>query len=89
MPAWIATGHAAVRSTTGNPGLSSARYPALAAVSEELRPLAVALTRQMLYNDTPNHPRLRGLRTRTSEAVDEIIAQAAPTSSRTWPAHRR
>ncbi|MCX4817563.1 cytochrome P450 [Streptomyces sp. NBC_01239] len=92
MCAWIATGYAVVSSATGNPGLSSVRYPDLDAVSEELRPPAQVLSRQMLYNDAPDHPRLRGLiskafaprsvetlRARISEAVDEIIAQAAPT----------
>ncbi|MFJ2885049.1 cytochrome P450 [Streptomyces sp. NPDC087305] len=92
LSAWIATGHAVVSSATGNPGLSSVRYPDLDAVSEELRPLAAVLSRQMLYNDAPDHSRLRGLiskafspravetlRARISAAVDEIIAQAAPT----------
>ncbi|WP_328685287.1 hypothetical protein [Streptomyces sp. NBC_00343] len=37
LSAWIATGHGVVSSATGNPGLSSARYPDIAAVSEELR----------------------------------------------------
>ena len=81
-----------VSRATGNPGLSSVRYPDLDAVSEELRPLAAVLSRQLLYNDAPDHPRLRGLiskafspraveplRARISAAVDEIIAQAAPT----------
>jgi cytochrome P450 len=81
-----------VSSATGNPGLSSVRYPDLDAVSEELRPLARVLSRQMLYNDAPDHSRLRGLiskafspravetlRARILEAVDRIIDEAAPT----------
>jgi cytochrome P450 len=92
LSAWIATGHAVVSSATGNPGLSSVRYPDLEAVSEELRPLARVLSRQMLYSDAPDHARLRGLiskafspravealRARILEAVDRIIAEAAPT----------
>ncbi|GAA3873787.1 cytochrome P450 [Streptomyces lacrimifluminis] len=90
--AWIATGHAVVSSAAGHPGLSSVRYPDIEAVPEELRPLARVLSRQMLYNDAPDHPRLRALiskafapravaalRARIVEAVDLIIARAAPT----------
>nr|WSY56732.1 cytochrome P450 [Streptomyces sp. NBC_00886] len=90
--AWIATGHAVVSSATGNPGLSSVRYPDIEAVPEELRPLARVLSRQMLYSDAPDHSRLRGLiskaftpravealRDRIFEAVDRIISRAAPT----------
>lgn len=92
LSAWIATGHGVVSSATGNPGLSSVRYRDLDAVSEELRPLARVLSRQMLYNDAPDHSRLRGLiskafspravetlRARILEAVDRIIDEAAPT----------
>ncbi|MFG2780257.1 cytochrome P450 [Streptomyces prunicolor] len=92
LSAWIATGHGVVSSATGNPGLSSVRYPDLDAVSEELRPLARVLSRQMLYNDAPDHSRLRGLiskafspravetlRARILESVDRIIDEAAPT----------
>lgn len=90
--AWIATGHAVVSSAASHPGLSSVRYPDIEAVSEELRPLARVLSRQMLYNDAPEHPRLRALiskaftpravaalRARIFEAVDRIITAAAPT----------
>lgn len=90
--AWIATGHAVVSSAAGHPGLSSVRYPDIEAVPEELRPLARVLSRQMLYNDVPDHPRLRALiskafapravaklRARIVEAVDGIITRAAPT----------
>ncbi|MFI6464078.1 cytochrome P450 [Streptomyces sp. NPDC050538] len=92
LGAWIALGHGVVSSATGNPALSSVRYPDIEAVSEELRPLARVLSRQMLYNDAPDHSRLRGLiskafspravetlRARISEAVDRIIDEAAPT----------
>ncbi|MEV6174306.1 cytochrome P450 [Streptomyces sp. NPDC051954] len=92
LGSWIATGYAVVSSATGDPGLSSVRYPDLEAVSEELRPLARVLSRQMLYNDAPDHPRLRSLiskafapravatlRGRIEEAVDRIITHAAPT----------
>jgi cytochrome P450 len=92
LNAWIATGHAVVSSAAGNPGLSSVRYPDIEAVPEELRPLARVLSRQMLYSDAPDHPRLRALmsraftprsvatlRARIVEAVDRIITQAAPT----------
>ncbi|GAA0310585.1 cytochrome P450 [Streptomyces turgidiscabies] len=90
--AWIATGHAVVSSAANHPGLSSVRYPDIEAVPEELRPLAQALSRQMLYNDAPDHPRLRALiskafapravaalRARIVDAVDGIISRAAPT----------
>jgi cytochrome P450 len=90
--AWIATGHAVVSSAAGHPGLSSVRYPDIEAVPEELQPLARVLSRQMLYNDVPDHPRLRALiskafapravaklRARIVEAVDGIITRAAPT----------
>lgn len=92
LDAWIATGHAVVSSAAGDPRLSSVRYPDIAAVSEELRPLALVLSRQMLYSDAPDHPRLRALisraftpravatlRARIVEAVDRIITRAAPT----------
>jgi len=90
--AWIATGHAVVSSAANAPGLSSVRYPDIEAVPEELRPLARVLSRQMLYNDAPDHARLRALigkaftaravaalRARIVEAVDRITADAAPT----------
>ena len=90
--AWIATGHAVVSSAANAPGLSSVRYPDIEAVPEELRPLARVLSRQMLYNDAPDHARLRALigkaftaravaalRARIDEAVDRIISAAAPT----------
>ncbi|MGC9539604.1 cytochrome P450 [Streptomyces sp. UG1] len=92
LDAWVATGHAVVSDAAGNPGLSSVRYPDIAAVSEELRPLARVLSRQMLYNDAPDHARLRALisraftaravatlRARIAEAVDRIITHTAPT----------
>ncbi|MEU5322699.1 cytochrome P450 [Streptomyces sp. NPDC021056] len=92
LRAWVATGHAVVSKAAGDPGLSSVRYPDIEAVPEELRPLARVLSRQMLYNDAPDHPRLRALiskafspravqtlRGRIVEAVDRIIAHAAPT----------
>ncbi|MBT2676735.1 cytochrome P450 [Streptomyces sp. ISL-14] len=92
LGAWVATGHAVVSSAAGDPRLSSVRYPDIAAVSEELRPLAQILSQQMLYSDAPDHPRLRALisrafapravatlRTRIVEAVDRIITHAAPT----------
>ncbi|NNN33286.1 cytochrome P450 [Streptomyces sp. S3(2020)] len=92
LRAWVATGHAVVSKAAGDPGLSSVRYPDIEDVSEELRPLATVLSRQMLYNDAPDHPRLRSLiskaftpravetlRGRIVEAVDRIIAEAAPT----------
>ncbi|MGW9597038.1 cytochrome P450 [Streptomyces chartreusis] len=68
------------------------RYPDIEAVSEELRPLARVLSRQMLYSDAPDHARLRSLlsraftpravatlRDRVSDAVDQIITRVAPT----------
>lgn len=92
LDAWVATGHAVVSSAAGDPRLSSVRYPDIAAVSEELRPLARVLSRQMLYSDAPDHPRLRALISRAFtpravaalrpwivEAVDRIITRAAPT----------
>lgn len=92
LRAWVATGHAVVSKAAGDPGLSSVRYPDIEDVPEELRPLARVLSRQMLYNDAPDHPRLRALiskaftpravqtlRGRIVEAVDRIITQAAPT----------
>lgn len=92
LGSWVATGHAVVSKAAGDPGLSSVRYPDIEAVSEELRPLARVLSRQMLYSDAPDHPRLRGLiskaftpravgtlRARILEAVDRIITEAAPT----------
>ncbi|MCT9079551.1 cytochrome P450 [Streptomyces fulvoviolaceus] len=92
LRAWVATGHAVVSKAAGDPGLSSVRYPDIEAVSEELRPLARVLSRQMLYSDAPDHSRLRALiskaftpravetlRARIFEAVDRIIAHAAPT----------
>ncbi|WP_405905981.1 MULTISPECIES: cytochrome P450 [unclassified Streptomyces] len=92
LRAWVATGHAVVSKAAGDPGLSSVRYPDIEAVSEELRPLARVLSRQMLYSDAPDHARLRALisraltpravqtlRARIFEAVDRIITHAAPT----------
>ena len=92
LGAWIATGHAVVGKAAADPGLSSVRYPDIEAVSEELRPLARVLSRQMLYNDAPDHSRLRALvsraftprsvetlRARIFEAVDRIVSHAAPT----------
>ncbi|MEV7077931.1 cytochrome P450 [Streptomyces sp. NPDC093516] len=90
--AWVATGHAVVSSTAGDPRFSSVRYPDIEAVSEELRPLARVLSRQMLYSDAPDHARLRtllsraftpravaALRERVSDAVDLIISRVALT----------
>ncbi|MDH6580457.1 cytochrome P450 [Kitasatospora sp. MAP5-34] len=92
LDAWIATSHAVVSSAASDPRLSSVRYPDIEAVSEELRPLARVMSRQMLYSDAPDHSRLRAplskafnpravamLRARISEAVDQIITKAAPT----------
>lgn len=92
LDAWVATSHAVVSSAAGDPRLSSVRYPDIDAVSEELRPLARVLSRQMVYNDAPDHSRLRTLisraftpravvklRDRISEAVEQIITRAAPT----------
>ncbi|MFI2352433.1 cytochrome P450 [Streptomyces sp. NPDC019443] len=92
LDAWVATSHAVVSRAAGDPRLSSVRYPDIEAVSEELRPLARVLSRQMVYSDAPAHSRLRALisraftpravamlRDRISGAVDQIIAQAAPT----------
>ncbi|PSM44615.1 cytochrome P450 [Streptomyces dioscori] len=91
LRAWVATGHAVVSKAAGDPGLSSVRYPDIEDVPEELRPLARVLSRQMLYNDAPDHPRLRALiskafapravqtlRGRIVEAVDRIITGAVP-----------
>ncbi|MCZ7456274.1 cytochrome P450 [Streptomyces sp. WMMC940] len=92
LDAWVATGHAVVSSAAGDPRLSSVRYPDIEAVSEELRPLARVLSRQMLYSDAPDHSRLRALlskaftpravavlREKISGAVEQIITHAAPT----------
>ncbi|MFF3327833.1 cytochrome P450 [Streptomyces sp. NPDC002889] len=92
LDAWIATGHAVVSRAAADPRLSSVRYPDIEAVSEELRPLARVLSRQMLYSDAPDHSRLRALlsraftprsaaklRDRISGAVEQIITRAAPT----------
>ncbi|WP_367318181.1 cytochrome P450 [Streptomyces sp. HUAS ZL42] len=92
LDAWVATGHAVVSNAAGDTRLSSVRYPDIDAVSEELRPLARTLSRQMLYSDAPDHSRLRALlsraftsravvklRSRISEAVGQIITRAAPT----------
>ncbi|MFI6284480.1 cytochrome P450 [Streptomyces sp. NPDC051018] len=91
LNAWIATSHAVVSSTASDPRFSSVRYPDIEAVSEELRPLARVLSRQMLYSDAPDHARLRALlsraftpravaalRGRISDAVDRIITRAEP-----------
>ncbi|MCP2314000.1 cytochrome P450 [Kitasatospora paracochleata] len=92
LDAWVATSYAVVSSTASDPRFSSVRYPDIEAVSEELRPLAQVLSRQMLYNDAPDHARLRSLlskaftpravamlRDRISDAVDQIITPAAMT----------
>ncbi|MDX2820006.1 cytochrome P450 [Streptomyces ipomoeae] len=92
LGAWVATGHAVVSSAAGDPRLSSVRYPDIEAVPEELRPLARVLSRQMLYSDAPDHPRLRALisraftpravatlHARITEATGRIISHAAPT----------
>ncbi|MFE1437311.1 cytochrome P450 [Streptomyces sp. NPDC058739] len=92
LGAWIGTSHAVVSTAAADPRLSSVRYPDISAVSEELRPLAEVLSRQMLYSDAPEHPRLRvlfskaftpravaTLRARIAEAVERLIARAAPT----------
>ncbi|MEV1078756.1 cytochrome P450 [Streptomyces sp. NPDC050211] len=92
LDAWIATSHEVVSSTAGDPRFSSVRYPDIEAVSEELRPLARVLSRQMLYSDAPDHSRLRALisraftpravaalRDQISGAVEQIITRAAPT----------
>ncbi|MEU9339501.1 cytochrome P450 [Streptomyces sp. NPDC048290] len=91
LDAWVATGHAVVSGAAGDPRFSSVRYPDIEAVSEELRPLARVLSRQMLYSDAPDHARLRSLlsraftpravavlRERISGAVDEIVGRAVP-----------
>lgn len=92
LGAWVATSYAVVSSTASDPRFSSVRYPDIEAVSEELRPLARVLSRQMLYSDAPDHTRLRSLlsraftpravatlRDRVSDAVDQIITRVAPT----------
>ncbi|MFJ3669627.1 cytochrome P450 [Streptomyces sp. NPDC090106] len=92
LDAWVATSHDVVSATAGDPRFSSVRYPDIDAVSEELRPLARVLSRQMLYSDAPDHARLRALlsraftaravatlRGRIQEAVDRILDHAAPT----------
>ena len=45
-------------SATGNPGLPSVRHPDIDAGSEQLRPLAQVLSRQMLYNEAAPSGRL-------------------------------
>ncbi|MFE1321419.1 cytochrome P450 [Kitasatospora phosalacinea] len=92
LNAWVATGHEVVSGTASDPRFSSVRYPDLAAVSDELRPLARVLSRQMLYSDAPDHARLRSLLSRAftarsvaalsgriSAAVDLVLTRAAPT----------
>ncbi|MFD7462654.1 MULTISPECIES: cytochrome P450 [unclassified Streptomyces] len=92
LDAWIATSHVVVSSAASDPRLSSVRYPDIESVSEELRPLARVLSRQMLYSDAPDHARLRALLSRAftpravatlrdqiREAVDQIITKVAPT----------
>ncbi|MFE0458533.1 cytochrome P450 [Kitasatospora sp. NPDC058965] len=92
LNAWVATGHEVVTATASDPRFSSVRYPDIEAVSEELRPLARVLSRQMLYSDAPDHTRLRSLlsraftpravaalSTRITDEVDRILAPALPT----------
>ncbi|MFJ1756426.1 cytochrome P450 [Kitasatospora sp. NPDC088134] len=92
LNAWVATGHEVVSGTASDPRFSSVRYPDIEAVSEELRPLATVLSRQMLYSDAPDHTRLRALLSRAftprsvaalsgriTDAVDRVLARAAPT----------
>ncbi len=92
LDAWIATSHAVVSSAASDPRLSSVRYPDIESVSQELRPLAQVLSRQMLYSDAPDHTRLRALLSRAftpravamlrdqiRRAVERIITQVAPT----------
>ncbi|MFI2367535.1 cytochrome P450 [Streptomyces sp. NPDC018833] len=92
LDAWVATSHAVVSSAAGDPRLSSVRYPDIESVSEELRPLAQVLSRQMLYSDAPDHSRLRALLSRAFTpkavavlrdhicgAVERIIMEIAPT----------
>jgi cytochrome P450 len=92
LQAWVATSYELVSQAAGDPRLSSVRYPDLAAVPDELRPLARVLDKQMLYSDAPDHPRLRGLvskafnaraierlRERITVTVDRIVATARPT----------
>jgi hypothetical protein len=89
--AWVATSHEIVSQGAADPRLSSVRYPDLAAVPEELRPLASVLDRQMLYSDAPDHSRIRGLvskaftarrveqlRQQITAAVEAIIVAALP-----------
>ncbi|MBT2365742.1 cytochrome P450 [Streptomyces sp. ISL-10] len=92
LDAWVATSYAVVSSAAGDPRLSSVRYPDIESVSEELRPLAQVLSRQMLYSDAPDHSRLRALLSRAftpravavlrdhmCEAVERIVMKIAPT----------
>ncbi|MGW4804745.1 cytochrome P450 [Kitasatospora sp. NPDC004272] len=92
LNAWVATGYEVVSATASDPRFSSVRYPDIEAVSDELRPLARVLSRQMLYSDAPDHTRLRSLLSRAftarsvaalggriSEEVDRILDAAAPT----------
>ncbi|WP_240980672.1 MULTISPECIES: cytochrome P450 [unclassified Streptomyces] len=91
LDAWIATSHAVVSSTAADPRFSSVRYPDIAAVSEELQPLARVLSRQMLYSDAPDHPRLRALLSRAfTPGQWRRSATGSPwPSSRSSPARRR
>jgi hypothetical protein len=81
LSAWVVTSHDLVSRAAGDPRLSSVRYPDLAAVDDELRPLAAVLSRQMLYADAPDHPRLRGLVARafTARAVELLREQITRT----------
>jgi len=81
LSAWVVTSHELVSAAAGDPRLSSVRYPDLASVEPELRPLAAVLSRQMLYSDAPSHPRLRGAVARafTARAVELLREQIART----------
>ncbi|MCA2217391.1 cytochrome P450 [Jidongwangia harbinensis] len=81
LSAWVVTGHELVGQAARDPRLSSVRYPDLAAVEPELRPVAAVLSRQMLYVDPPDHPRLRGLVSKafTARAIEALRAQITRT----------
>ena len=95
---WILTGHADVTAVLRDPRFSSDRSKIriaalrLPTVREDLREIAGALERTMLFADPPAHTRLRNLvskaftprviedyRGRILEVVDELLERAAST----------